>query len=286
MMKLAIMTWACQSALESGKYTADEFLDTLSAVGVSGLEPPWVWCSTASPTWRTLQDAALERGFSFPCLDVPANLSTGDEEKNREILQGLRQVFVFCRDEIACPVVLLYGSKPAPGMSLPEGRRQYGEMLGRCAELAAEYGVTVCIEDFGGNPEFSSTSAQCLEVLSYSSSSLVRLNFDNGNFLLGDERPLDALENFKSRLIHVHIKDFQRCAPDAKAKGLCSVAGVQYQNCALGDGVGEVEACIRRLHEIGYQGWLSAEISTFDLAWIAQEIGYIAERLQQLKKCL
>ena len=278
------MTWACQSALESGKYTAEEFLDTLNAAGVSGLEPPWDWCRTASSSWQALRDAALERGFAFPCLDVFADLCTGDEEKNREILRNLRPAFVFCRDEVACPVVLLYGSMPAPGMSLSEGRRNYGEMLGRCAELAAEYGVTVCIEDFGITPEFTATSAQCLEVLSYSDSSLVRLNFDNGNFLLGDERPVDALENFKSRLIHVHIKDFQRCVPDAQVKGFCSVAGVQYQTCELGDGAGEVIPCIRRLHEIGYNGWLSAEITTFDLDLVSKEIGYIAEIVKQLKE--
>jgi len=121
-------------------------------------------------------------------------------------------------------------------------------------------------------------------VLAHADSSLVRLNFDNGNFLLGDERPLDALENFKSRLIHVHIKDFQRRVPDEKVSSLCSASGVQYQSCALGDGAGEVAPCIRRLHEIGYQGWLSAEIATLGLDWIAQELAYIAEVLQQLQE--
>ncbi len=282
-MKLSIMTGACKSAFESGKYTVAEFLDALSAAGVSGIEPPWDWYRDAPQSWQALQKAAKERGFSFPCLDAYADLGSGDPGKNLETLQNLREVFIFCRDEIACPVVLLYGSKPAPGMSLFEGRRNYASMLVRCAELAAEYGITVCIEDYGGNPEFSSTSAQCLEVMTHAGSSLLRLNFDNGNFLLGDERPLDALENFKSRLIHVHIKDFQRRVPDAKDQSLCSLAGVQYQSCALGEGAGEVAPCIRRLHEIGYQGWLSAEIATLNLDWIAQEIAYIAGVLQTLK---
>ena len=284
-MKISLMAWECLEALESGKYSAEKYLDTLSAFGVSGLELPWNWSRPVpSPSWQVLKKAAPKCGFSFPCLDVYANLCCEDDGQRQEILQNLRVVFGFCREEILCPVVLLYGSQPSPGMSLSEGRRNCGEMLGCCAELAAEYGVTVCIEDYGGRPEFSSTSAQCLEVLASSGSSRVRLNFDNGNFLLGDERPLDALENFKSRLIHVHIKDFQRRVPDEKVSSLCSASGVQYQSCALGDGAGEVAPCIRRLHEIGYQGWLSAEIATLGLDWIAQELAYIAEVLQQLQE--
>jgi hypothetical protein len=45
-----------------------------------------------------------------------------------------------------------------------------------------------------------------------------------------------------------------------------------------------VAPCIRRLHEIGYQGWLSAEIATGDLGWVSKEIGYIAEIVKQLKE--
>ncbi len=280
-MKLSIMIWACQSALEEGQYTPDVLLDTLGRSGVTGLEPAWDWCRNSPPSWQALRSAARERGFSFPCLDVHADLGSGDEEKNQATLRNLVQVFAFCRDEINCPVVLLYGSMRTPGMSLSDGRKNYGVMLGRCAELASEYGVTVCIEDFGGNPEFSSTSAQCLEVLTHAESSLVRLNFDNGNFLLGDERPLNGLESFKSRLIHVHIKDFQRRVPDANVKILCSLAGVQYQGCALGEGAAEVVPSIHRLHEMGYHGWLSLELAAQSLARICQEISYVAGVLKE-----
>lgn len=275
-MKISVMTGVFQTGMDQGKYCLEELLETLVTAGVSGLEPMWECCKNKEPVWCKLRKAAERRQFSCPCMDIAADLGSGEESINKEILQNLRHAFVCCRDDLGCPTALLYGSKPAPGLSLEEGRKNYGVMLGRCAELAAEYGVTVCIEDFGGFPSFAASSTHCLEVLSHADNSLVRLNFDNGNFLLADEDPLEALENFKSHLIHVHIKDFQRCCPDAAVQGLCSVDGVHYAACALGDGDGKVAPCIRRLHEIGYQGWLSAEISAPSLSWIRQEIGYMA----------
>ena len=281
-MRISIMSGAFESGLDSGQFTADALLDTLSAAKASALELSWAWCKNSPPAWRTLHSAAKKRDFSFPNIYAPANLCSGNECENKEILQSLRQLFTFCQAEINCPLVLLYGSQPAPGISLSEGRRLYGLMLARCAEVAAEYGVTVCIEDFGGRPEFSSRSEHCLEILAHANSSLPRLNFDNGNVLLGDERPLDALEFFKPHLIHVHIKDFQLRTHDKKTS-LCSISGLQYQNCKLGDGAAEVAACIRRLHEIGYQGWLSVEISAGNLAWIRQEVEFVANILSQFQ---
>jgi sugar phosphate isomerase/epimerase len=282
-MKISIMSGVFESSLEAGLFDADALLDILSDAGASGLELSWPWCKNSPPAWLTLLSAAQRRGFSFPNIYAPANLCSGNECENKEILRSLRQLFTFCRADVNCPLVLLYGSVPALGMSLSEGRRHYGQMLARCAELGAEYGVTVCIESYGGNPEFSSTSAQCLEILSHANSSLPRLNFDNGNVLLGDERPLSALESFKPLLIHVHIKDFQLRFPDDK-KRLSSLSGLQYQNCALGDGAAEVALCIRRLHAIGYQGWLSLEMPPGNPDWIIRrEVKFIAGVLQQLQ---
>ncbi|NLF93301.1 MAG: sugar phosphate isomerase/epimerase, partial [Oligosphaeraceae bacterium] len=174
-------------------------------------------------------------------------------------LENCRQAFAFCRDELACPIALLYGTAPAPGMSNQEARRNYGEMLARCAELAAGFGITVCIEDFGVTPTFTAASRDCLEVIRHSRHQAVKFIFDNGNFLLADERPLDALEAVKDLICHVHLKDMCRRVPDEQQRGLRSAAGICYRSCALGEGAGEVQPCLQRLRELGYQGWLSSE---------------------------
>jgi len=275
-MRISTMLFPYHLALQAGEYSADTLLATLRVAGMSGLELAWEAVQDNPALTKVILQAAAAEQLQFPCLDVCASLATGDEEKNLRVLANCRQAFAFCRDEIACPIALLYGSAPAEGMSNAVARQHYGEMLGRCAELANEFGITVCIEDFGVTPRFTASSRHCLEVIHISNHPDVRFNFDNGNFLLADERPLEALEAVKELLCHVHIKDFCRRIPSAQNHSLCTPSGVLYRTCGLGDGAGEVVPCLKRLQELGYDGWLSSESGTTPASG-AQAVRFIAQ---------
>lgn len=258
-MRISTMLFPYQAALQAEEYSAATLFATLREAGMSGLELAWEGVQSDPTLAKEMLQAAAAEKLLFPCLDVRAPMASGDEQENQLLLANCREAFAFCRDEISCPIALLYGSAPAEGVSNTEARRHYAEMLGRCAELASEFGITVCIEDFGVTPLFTASSRHCLEVIRISNHPEVRFNFDNGNFLLADERPLDALEAVKELICHVHLKDFCRRVPSAQNHSLCTPSGVAYRSCGLGDGAGEVVPCLKRLQELGYDGWLSSE---------------------------
>jgi hydroxypyruvate isomerase len=258
-MRISTMLFPYQAALQAGEYSVAELLAVLRAAGMQGLELAWEGIKQNQALFREILLVARKEQLQFPCLDVRSSMASGDEQENLRVLENCRQAFTFCRDELDCPVALLYGSAPPAGMSNQEGRRHYGEMLARCAELAADFGVTVCIEDFGVTPTFTAASKDCLEVIRNSRHQAVKFNFDNGNFLLADECPLDALEAVKDLICHVHLKDMCRHVPNEQQRGLRSASGICYRSCPLGEGEGEVISCLQRLRELGYTGWLSSE---------------------------
>lgn len=278
-MKIAMMLGTFQESLDRGDYSGEALLDTLTAAGGSGLEPTWSWLQGDPARVQNFLRAAAARRFFYPCLDIDADLASGDPQRNRAILERCAAAFAFCRDELGCPLALLYGSTPPPGLSNAEARQLYGEMLNRCAELAAAYGMTVCIEDFGVTPHFTASVHHCLEVIKHARHPALRLNFDNGNVLLADEDPLEALELFRPLIAHVHIKDFARRDPADSSSRLCSRQGALYKNCPLGAGVAAVSACIQRLQACGCQAWLSAEIVGPSLQIISRDVAFIRSAL-------
>ena len=69
---------------------------------------------------------------------------------------------------------------------------------------------------------------------------------DTGHFIRANQDPVEACHVFKDRLHGVHFKDFKK-------------SGDKYEDCVLGDGELKVDALVKALLEMKYQGPLSLE---------------------------
>jgi L-ribulose-5-phosphate 3-epimerase len=69
---------------------------------------------------------------------------------------------------------------------------------------------------------------------------------DTGWFATQGHDPASALEELRDRLVHVHLKDVL-------------AAGEPHETCRWGEGIVDVEACVRTLQRLGYEGGLSIE---------------------------
>lgn len=111
------------------------------------------------------------------------------------------------------------------------------------AEKAAAEGFPVLVEDFD-NPRSLCYDTAALDRL-FAASAKLGHAFDTGNYLYCGEDVLPALEHFRDRIGHVHLKD--RVAPDD-------------MHCVpAGSGCIPVAEIVGKLVASGYNGWLTVE---------------------------
>jgi inosose dehydratase len=79
--------------------------------------------------------------------------------------------------------------------------------------------------------------------------------------LLGGADPVDALERWRSRINHVHVKDARLSVLDEVNREGAGKQAVWDRGawCELGAGDLETDAFLDALHGHGYHGWLVVE---------------------------
>lgn len=263
-MKLSVMLFPYQSGLAKGEWKPGELVDAFRSAGIVGVEPMMSNLLATPEIWREFIAAAQGAGMAFTCYDIGVNLvGTGPEDREKALHTALDGI-AYARDSLGCSTVLLAGTRPAPGMSEAEGRAIYAEMLARVIDRTEGAGVTVTIEDFGVYPHFTAAGGHCLEVLRAVERDAMRFTFDNGNFLLGGDRPMAVFDMLYPYTSHVHIKDFTPREPDGKPS-LTAPDGTPYKGCMIGAGDAQVRDCVARLRELDYPGWISLEVGSGDV---------------------
>jgi len=85
---------------------------------------------------------------------------------------------------------------------------------------------------------------------------------DMGNPLFAEAEPEKLFAHFAPYIKHVHVKDYIRTeTPLPDIKGSRSRGGKYLYDCRLGDGIVNIGACIKSLVQVGYDGYISFEIS-------------------------
>jgi sugar phosphate isomerase/epimerase len=261
---LSIMLFPFHRGLTEGLWTPEELLRSFREAGIRGIEPMQNRVWRTPDEWAAFDAARRDADMVYTCYDVMVNL-VGETKADREqAVENAIAAIAHARDVLQCPTVLLAGSRPAEGMSNEDGRAIYAEQLARVIDQTRDCGVTVTIEDFGVYPAFVAAGRHCLEVLEEARRDDLRFTFDNGNFLLGGDRPLDVLDILYPYTAHVHIKDFTTDLADG-AHSLPSQDGLAYGDCLIGDGDGQVQACVRKLRHLDYDGWVSLEMGGGDV---------------------
>lgn len=254
-MKLSCMLFPFHGGIVSGDLTPGGVVADFQKAGITALEP-MLSNLDAEPKWAELMRIAKSSGMVFSCLDVGVNFIGEGASDRVAAIETVKRGLDFCA-EIECPIALLPGTKPATGMSNEEGRKLYAEGLAKSAELAKPLGIVTCIEDFGVYPAFACHSSHVLEVVTLAGPETM-VTWDNGNFILADEMPVDALPPLWERTCHVHIKDF--LLDETGQAGLKTPSGKAYKGIPMGEGDCQIVECVTELKRRNYQGWISLEV--------------------------
>lgn len=144
-------------------------------------------------------------------------------------------------------------------MVIPKERRS-PEAIARCvnelAELSAGYGVSLVMEEYD---DTSFPICRTEDVLYYlDACPALSCCFDTGNFRFMGEDELDAYEQLKGRIAHVHLKD-RAFTPQWGSYGTTAVDGQNLYPAPVGSGEIQIKELLSRLGKDGYDGLYTIE---------------------------
>lgn len=173
--------------------------------------------------------------------------------------------------EIGCPII---NCGPG-GKSDDEATLQQAiDSLGKLADRAAHYGVTLCVKAHVGAAVYSTPTT--LRVLKAIQSPAFGLDMDPSHIYRADEDPVEALAAVVRRIKHVHIRD---CKGRQKSPGTPEMQ-------ANGRGDINLLGYVRVLHENGYTGPLDLEIIGAKDYELPRCVAIAAESRGHMQACL
>ena len=122
------------------------------------------------------------------------------------------------------------------------------DSLGRLADSAEKYGVTLCVKAHVGASIYNTPTT--LQVMEAITSPAFGIDMDPSHIYRADEDPREAVKAVMSRVKHLHIRD---CKGRQQGPG-------QPEDQANGRGDIDLVGFIRTLHEHGYTGPLNLEV--------------------------
>jgi sugar phosphate isomerase/epimerase len=173
--------------------------------------------------------------------------------------------------DIACPVINCGpGGKRGDEASL----QQVIDSLGKLADRAGHYGVTLCVKaHVGAAIDNTPTTLRALEAITSKS---FGLDMDPSHIHRAGENPVEALSAVVSRIRHVHIRD---------CKGRQQNPGTPEMQ-ANGRGDIDLLGYIRVLHEHGYTGPVDLEIIGAKAYELPRCVAIAAEARGHMQACL
>jgi len=148
------------------------------------------------------------------------------------------------------------------------------DSLGKLADMAERYGVTLCVKAHVGQSVYNTPTT--LRIMEAISSPAFGIDMDPSHIYRANENPVEAIAAVVSRVKHVHIRD---------CKGRQQGPGTP-QNQANGRGDIDLVGYIRTLHENGYDGPLNLEVIGAKEHSLEQCCTIAAEARGHMQACL
>ncbi|MCD6361328.1 MAG: sugar phosphate isomerase/epimerase [Armatimonadetes bacterium] len=250
-MDFSLMTYTVAPGQPGGLQTLEEMADFAAELGFGALE-----LSAGNLDGRPASEFGAicrDRGLAVSCVNGGANLTAGDDADFADGIDRARS-YIETATTLDCPVIMIVPARAAGIEDKPRALARMAEGLRVVVEEAAGAGVTVTVEDFPNLLTPCSTIAEMQELLALVPG--LMLNYDNGNWIVGGDDPVEAARVFAGRIANVHIKDWE---PDPDRSRIQTADGSWIRGGLHGEGIIDQRAVLQALIEAGYDGWLAYE---------------------------
>jgi len=256
-MKIALNLESFFGLHQRGGLDPVEGVHLAETLGVEGVELSDRLIDTSDET--DLLRALESTGKSVPACYLFANLLVADAAERSRQIESVCRRFERVR-RFAAPVATVIPGAYSQDVDPDEARGWLIEALQQCLPVAQAHGLQLTIENVGFQPNVYARHEN-LRTICESTGTEMRLVVDAGNFFLVGEDVLTALRYLQSRMVHVHVKDWQAIDPATAPMEieLTGSDGVRYCGVALGEGAVNLPGVVRQLMQMEYHGFLSIE---------------------------
>lgn len=253
MMKKAIFLAHVKDAARQQGGELKDYLRKTRALGYEGLECDYVDIEPDPAGFAAMLAEADLKIASVPyycefekCVD-PARIRTAVE---KTAAAGGKKI-------LAIPGFL--------GEGYPNALEDMVAGLKILCDVAAEYGITVSLEDFDNIQSPCATA----EGLAYFFDRVPELGFnlDTGNFLYAEQDVVEVTEKFAGRIAHIHLKDRRETPAYEGQQPQFSIKGRPMYSCPVGQGDIPMKKLLAMAEAAGYEGFCSAEHYGVDDQW-------------------
>jgi sugar phosphate isomerase/epimerase len=253
-MQPGFMLYSLGRSLSAGTLTVPGALALMRELGAVGVDITQVHVTqyTSAEVRQMVADAGLVTSCYIGGTDL-----TMDDGPQRQTALGTMRGLLDAAAEAGARIVLLTTGDCAPGQDRTEGRRNVAAAFAELLPHARANGLTLTFEDRGSLRSPFQTGEECLECCEWAGPDM-KLTYDIGNMVLGDEDPVDFLHIARSRIVHAHAKDWLGLPADA-SKGLTSRAGKKVIGTVVGQGLLDYPRIVAALKASNYEGFLSFE---------------------------
>ncbi|MGC8660201.1 MAG: sugar phosphate isomerase/epimerase family protein, partial [Desulfomonilaceae bacterium] len=137
---------------------------------------------------------------------------------------------------------------PLEDMSRDEGLQYFREGLMEVKDHARDRGVKILIEP---EPDLLvENSTQFLELFQDLDHQVFGINFDVGHFYCVNEDPIQLIRTMKDCIYHFHLEDIAMTR--------------KHHHLMLGHGGIDLAAVLNSIDEIGYDGFVTVELYTYE----------------------
>ena len=250
----------------SGNQTYGKVLDEMSQAGYDGTElGPYGFFPT-DPLHLSAELSA--RGLKLVSAFVPVHLA--EPARHRSDFDEALKVAKLLSSAGAGLIVLadeMGGSRMAIAGRVDEARdgmnsSQWSDavdILSQIANACAELGLRTAFHHHAGT--LVETPAEIERLCSSTDSSLIGLCLDTGHYVYGGGDPVEAVEKYSSRILHIHLKDVNLAVLQSVREDRVGFLEAVQRGvfCEIGDGSVDVRVIFQKLSKAAYGDWLVVE---------------------------
>lgn len=207
-----------------------------------------------------IRDAVEAAGLKLSALSSHSQLS-----KPEIAVEYLKQAARFAK-ECGAPIINTHEGHKQTWTTEEEDFVLIKYSIMEASKVAARRGIKIGLET---HQTYSLVPDKYERILNLVDSPYIGANFDTGNAYLGGLDPVEQVERFKNRIIHMHAKDISVEQSNAERGKVMGTA----VGCACGDGVIDWEKIVAIIRPLPQDIVLSVECGSLDQA--ARSIDYL-----------
>ena len=233
-MKLSTCAYSYRDLLSKDQMTLEQFLDTAAALGFDGVELTAYYFPELTPEYLNhIKRETFVRGLDVSGTAVGGNFSNAEESKRREQIEHVKQWLEYSA-RLGSSVMRVFAGGAPDGVERATAEQWVRDGLAECAEVGAQHGVMLGLENHGG---LTSDAAGTLALVEpFADNPWVGINLDFGNFT-GDI-----------------YAQYEQCAPHTVTTH-AKVSVRQGEGRELVD----YRKVVRIMRDAGYQSYISIE---------------------------